>query len=181
MKPIKSRNSVIWWKEKRNTWALNISWLALKLGTTKFWTLPFSFSTKDLALNRAVCAAKGKIHDALAFRSFYFFFTHLGIPVYTLVSLLYKSCYLVTFIFQIHMGMQFSEEEVDEMIREVDVDGKNLQQFRLKWCLWVIHAIRADQGLHRSVSHTLTWKPSTICASAQHLEARSLPWEHLLP
>jgi calmodulin len=25
--------------------------------------------------------------------------------------------------FMVHMGMQFSEEEVDEMIREVDVDG----------------------------------------------------------
>lgn len=25
--------------------------------------------------------------------------------------------------FMMHMGMQFSEEEVDEMIREVDVDG----------------------------------------------------------
>lgn len=26
-------------------------------------------------------------------------------------------------MFQVHMGMQFSEEEVDEMIKEVDVDG----------------------------------------------------------
>jgi calmodulin len=25
--------------------------------------------------------------------------------------------------FMVHMGMQFSEQEVDEMIREVDVDG----------------------------------------------------------
>lgn len=25
------------------------------------------------------------------------------------------------------MGMQFSEDEVDEMIREVDVDGRNLK------------------------------------------------------
>lgn len=29
--------------------------------------------------------------------------------------------------FQIHMGMQFSEDEVDEMIREVDVDGIKLK------------------------------------------------------
>lgn len=25
--------------------------------------------------------------------------------------------------FMVHMGMQFSEQEVDEMIKEVDVDG----------------------------------------------------------
>lgn len=25
---------------------------------------------------------------------------------------------------QVHMGMQFSEDEVDEMIKEVDVDGE---------------------------------------------------------
>lgn len=29
--------------------------------------------------------------------------------------------------FQVHMGMQFSEDEVDEMIREVDVDGITLK------------------------------------------------------
>lgn len=54
-----------------------------------------------------------------------------GNGVITAQEFRYFMVYLFEFIyesdasicFQIHMGMQFSEEEVDEMIKEVDVDG----------------------------------------------------------